>query len=113
MAEYIRNGAKLKCSAGELETNLIVTNSKKVLLQNEAAANETDNTIIENVPIFGPCKLQPNGSNFFPCNTKPATLQWQACKSDVKIGGAKAAIDTSFISCSVGGIIKPTDSGQK
>lgn len=113
MAEYLRNGAKLKCSAGEKETDFKVTNSKKVLIQNEAAANETDSKIINNVPLFGQCKLQPNGSGFFPCNTKPATLQWQSCKSDVNIGGAKAVLDTSFMTCTVGGIIKPNDSGQK
>ncbi|MFW0739638.1 DUF4280 domain-containing protein [Flavobacterium sp. T12S277] len=113
MAEYLTNGAKLKCSAGQLETDFVVSNAKKVLIQNKAAGNETDNKIIQNVPVFGPCKLQPNGSNFFPCNTNPATLQWQACKNDVTIGGTKAVVDTSFLTCSVGGIIKPSDSGQK
>jgi hypothetical protein len=114
MAEYITNGAKLKCSVGQQETSLIVTNAKKVSIQSLAVANETDKEIINNVPIFGECKLQPNGSGgFLPCNTKPAILQWQACKSDVNIGGTKAVIDTSFLTCSVGGIIKPSNSGQK
>lgn len=113
MAEYLKNGAKLKCSVGQMETDIIVTNAKNVNVQNTAAANETDKAIITNVPLFGECKLQPKpGGGFFPCNTAPAILQWQATKSDVNIGGSKAVIDTSFMTCSVGGIIKPSDSGQ-
>jgi hypothetical protein len=114
MAEYITNGAKLKCSFGENETDFIVTNSKKVIIQNKAAANETDIQIVKNVTAFGKCMKQPTPSgSYLPCGGILPTLQWQACKSDVNVGGAKAVIDTSFLTCSFGGIIKPSDSGQK
>ena len=121
---YVCNGAKLKCSMGDSDSDLQVIHfTKTVKLDGQFMANIQDYKPIANIKPLGKCKSLGNpivaaatAANYgrlqkMPCI--PNTVSpWMPGKPNVLIKGQPALMDSDKLTCIWGGIIEITDSGQ-
>ena len=119
---YVVEGAKLKCSCGDEESDLNVTN-KSVRINKKPQANIMDFKPMVNVSPFGKCRSLANPTvaaatarnkgrlKKMPC--VPATVTpWIGSKDDVLINNCRVLLSTSTLRCMWNGTISITDDGQ-
>jgi len=103
--EYVVDTAKMRCSNGTLEPELIVPKDRSCNLRDKKAANASDVTPDCNL-IFGSCIVGGN------CYSAKKEL-WQDTKLDFIIDDYPAVLrKRSWTRCQVGGLIKFVSSGQ-
>ena len=120
MAYYVCNGAQLKCSMGDNQSQLNVLPGKSVFLGGKDMANIMDNKPMVNIQPFGQCqsianptvasatasnsgKLQP-----MPCIPNTVT-PWMDGKTNVNAKGFPVLMKNSKLMCMWAGNIEITD----
>lgn len=110
--DFLINGTFMTCNQGNLPARIIVTNGKNVNIKNQAAANQSDKTPVANIPVFGTCAILTQAANGAPTPCSHILGNWQGFKSDVNVGGEKALLKSSSITCTPipgqNGKIEPT-----
>ena len=104
----ITDTAKMKCTAGTIETSLVVTSQTHDSVNNKLQATEEDKQANVNIMPFGQCKLKPTTSGYLPC--MPAPIKWENTSFST-IDGKKELNSASCIQCAIGGKITFTDTG--
>ena len=123
MAFYVCNGAKMQCAFGDSSATLTVLPNKKILEDNQPAANIMDFTPMMNIPPFGKCITLSNplvaaatakNSGVLepqPCIPIPI-MPWTPGQSNVLMGNLPACLDTCRTTCMWGGMISITNAGE-
>jgi len=124
MPYYVCNGARLKCSMGDSQSELgVIHPVKPKYLHGECMANIMDHKSMINIKPFGQCKSLANptvaaatAANFgrlqpMPCipNT---TSPWMTGKTNVLVKGQPALMNNDKLVCMWAGMIEITDEGQ-
>ena len=125
MPHFVCNGAKLKCSMGDQQSDMKVMHPvKPVNLHGECMANIMDNKPMMNIMPFGQCQSLANpavaaatAANYgvlrpMPCipNT---TSPWMSGKAKVLVKGQPALMNNDKLMCMWAGVIEIIDEGQK
>jgi len=122
MAKYVSHGAKLKCSFGSGQSDLIII-GENVYLCGKKMANIDDYKPMVNIMPFGTCKSLANptvasatAANLgrlqeMPCipNT---TAPWMPGKPNTFGMGRLTLLDNCKLMCTWAGVIEITDHGQ-
>lgn len=122
-AQYVTNGAKIKCSCGSTITNLQVLPDRTVTLTEGHYANISDHQSMVNIPPFGVCrslKYPPTKSatdahhgSLTPMPCKPGTMSiWQEGNDSYIIRHFPALLTSSYCKCIYGGVITIVTDGQ-
>lgn len=123
MGQYVCNGAMMMCSMGLAPATLLVLPDKRVMENNQPAANIMDNKPLVNIMSFGMCTSLANPAvssatsaamgvlTPMPCipNT---TSPWSPGTSNVNIGGQPALTKDCQLMCSYTGSISIQNPGQ-
>ena len=106
----ITDTAKMKCTAGTIETSLVVTSQTHDSVNNKLQATEEDKQANVNIMPFGQCKLKPTSSGYLPC--MPAPTKWEQTAEKDTINDLKILTEKSTCQCAVGGKISVTHKGH-
>ncbi len=120
---YVCSGARIKCSFGTSESQLVVYPDRTVFLTGKPMANISDHQSMYNIKPFGRCRTvayPPTGSataahhgHLTPMPCVPGTFtKWEMGKNDYIVKGNPALLKTSFCQCCYGGIITLINDGQ-
>lgn len=104
---YVVRGATVKCSSGSSPSKLNLPRSHGMYVNNKPILNDSDTAAGANVMPFGKCSVLDG-----PCSPAPAAA-WGGTKNDTLVKGRPALIDTSTLTCSIGGGITIEDDGQQ
>lgn len=120
---YVVQGAKLKCSFGDQESNLQVPLDHMTYINGKAQANIMDYKSTINIQSFGMCSSLNNpvvaaatAANYgrlqkMPCI--PVTVApWIGGKMDALLGNMPSLLKSSKIMCMWCGLINISDDGQ-
>ncbi|MDP4180313.1 MAG: DUF4280 domain-containing protein [Bacillota bacterium] len=123
MSSYVVQGAKLKCSFGDNESNFQIPMDHKISINNKPQGNIMDFKPNMNILPFGMCSSLANptvaaatAANYgrlqkMPCI--PVTVTpWFNAKMNVLLENFPAMLDCSKTTCMWCGIISITDCGQ-
>lgn len=110
MNKYIvKNGAKLKCTLGSMESELQVPKNNGAVVKQGNEAVITNFIPEVNIQSFGICNCPLTGEA--PCI--PVTVMpWIQGKMDYLIGEIPALMEDSILPCLKGGIISVKKHGQ-
>ncbi len=123
MANYVCNGANMQCSFGTSPGSLTVLPDKKIMEENQPAANIMDFKPMVNIPTFGNCSslLNPvvasataSASGVLtpqPC-VPLTTTPWTPGKTDVLMANMPALMDYCICTCTYMGLITITSAGE-
>ena len=106
----ITDTAKMKCTAGTIETSLVVTSQTHDSVNNKLQATEEDKQANVNIMPFGQCKLKPTTSGYLPC--MPTPTKWEQTAEKDTINDLKILTEKSTCQCAVGGKISVTHKGH-
>jgi hypothetical protein len=106
--EFLVNNAELKCDKGTTTSQLTVLSTTTVNCNSKKAATKNDYKPNMNIMPFGTCALKPTSSNV----CVPVTQPWLKFKNNVFHQEKNAITTESCLFCNIGGVIKPTNSGQ-
>ena len=120
MAYYVCNGAQLKCSMGDTQSELSVLPGKSVFLGGEDMANIMDYKPMVNIQPFGQCQSPTNptvqaatAANFGKLQPMPCipntTTPWINGKTNVNANGYPVLMSNSKLMCMWTGNIEITD----
>ena len=123
MPNYVCNGASMNCSFGDSSATLTVLPDKRILEENQPAANIMDFKPMVNIPPFGKCMslINPlvaaatvkNQGVLDPQPCIPVIVSpWMPGKPDVLLANQPALIDYCLNTCVYMGIITISDAGQ-
>ena len=124
MAYYVCNGAKLKCSMGDSQSDLgVIHPVDPVYLHGELMANIMDYKPMVNIMPFGKCSSLANpvvasatAANFGVLQSMPCipntTAPWMKGKIDCQVKGQQALMSDCKLMCAWAGTIEITDVGQ-
>jgi hypothetical protein len=123
MSSYVVQGAKLKCSFGDKESDFKVPMTHQILINNKPQGNIMDFKPNMNILPFGMCSSLANptvaaatAANYgrlqkMPCI--PVTIMpWINGKMDVLLENFPAMLKCSTTMCMWCGVISITDDGQ-
>lgn len=123
MSSYVVDGAKLKCSFGDKESNFKVPMTHDVYINDKSQGNIMDFKPNVNIMPFGMCSSLANptvaaatAANYgrlqkMPCI--PVTVSpWLNGKTDFLISKFPALLNTSKLMCMWCGVISVVDDGQ-
>ena len=106
----ITDTAKMKCTAGTIETSLVVTSQTHDSVNGKLQATEEDKQANVSIMPFGQCKLKPSTSGYLPC--MPAPIKWEQTAEKDTINDLKILTEKSTCQCAVGGKISVTHKGH-
>lgn len=123
MAEYVCNGAMLKCSMGMAPSTLVVLPDKRILAGGQPAANIMDHKPMVNIMPFGMCRSLANPTvasataaamgTLTPMPCVPNTpAPWMPGNPTVMMGGKPALLKNCKLTCVWAGMIEVTNPGQ-
>jgi hypothetical protein len=124
MANFVCKGAKLKCSFGSSQSDLIVIPKEQMIfVTGENMASIDDYKPMVNIMPFGMCKslLNPTVAaatvaNFGKLQEMPCipntTAPWVPGKPDTYVTGMLTLLDNCKLMCMWAGIIEVTNHGQ-
>jgi len=122
---YVCQGAKLKCSMGDSQSELgVIHPLKPVYLHGDNKASIMDYKPMINIKPFGQCKslLNPvvaaaTAANFGKLQPMPCipntTMPWMAGKMNVLIKKQPALMNNDKLMCLWSGLIEIVDEGQE
>lgn len=103
---YLVQGAALKCTNGSANSLLNLPLSHGVYCDNQPVLTMQDALPMVNILPFSICAITKG-----PC--VPSIIgQWIKPYTQTQINGIPVLTTDSFLVCSLGGLIKPNDSGQ-
>ena len=106
MADYVVNGAKLRCVMGLMSDELVTTTGHGVLFGGEPIMNANDHIKGVNIGDFGICAAKTLLANGVPQKCEPMTmLPWILVNMKALIDGAPALTTNSKLPCMCGGVI--------
>ena len=123
MAQYVCNGAMLKCSFGLTPSSLIVLPDKMINVGGQPAANIMDNKPMVNVMPFGMCQSMSNPTVIsatsaamgvltpMPCIPNTVT-PWAPGLPTIMVKNQPALTNDCKLNCLWAGIIEVTSAGQ-
>lgn len=122
-AQYVTDGAKIKCSCGSKTAYLQVLPDRTVILTDGHYANISDHQSMVNIPPFGLCrslKYPPTKSatdahhgSLTPMPCQPGTYSlWQNGNDSYIIRNFPALLTSSYCRCIYGGVITIVSDGQ-
>ena len=123
MAEYVCNGAMLKCSMGMAPSSLVVLPANRVMNNNQPQANIMDHKPMVNIPPFGLCQSLANPMVASATSAAMGTLTpmpcipntptpWVPGNPKVLVGNQPALNKTSQLMCTWAGVINVQMPGQ-
>jgi hypothetical protein len=123
MAEYVCNGAMMKCSMGQAPSTLMVMPVNRILLSNNPMANIMDHQPMLNILPFGMCLSLSNPvvaaatsaamGALTPMPCIPFTMgPWMPGKSTVLVANLPALTKSCSLMCSWAGVISIQMPGQ-
>ncbi|MBE4106940.1 DUF4280 domain-containing protein [Vibrio parahaemolyticus] len=108
--QHLCKGATLMCTGGTSPSQLDVSPSRAIFIDNKPVANVADHIPMVNIKPFGNCTLMAPIS---PPPCMPATPSpWNSPNSTIKIDHQMALTFGCSLQCSIGGTIKCVDPGQ-
>lgn len=123
MGTYVVQGAKLKCSFGDKESEFKLPSTHETFINKKPQGNIMDFIPNKNIMSFGDCCSLANPTvaaataanngvlKKMPCI--PVTVTpWINGKEDVKLENSPPLLDSSTLSCMWCGVISITDDGQ-
>lgn len=106
MADYILEGATMRCLVGTESADIKKTSSHGFSVDGTPIVNANDHFPMVNVPAFGDCAIKTAIALGAKQPCIPITpLAWLNGKSDVIIEGAPALTGESALMCMCGGVI--------
>ncbi|KOO12977.1 hypothetical protein AKJ18_20995 [Vibrio xuii] len=108
--QHLCKGATLMCTGGTSPSQLDVSPSRAISIDNKPVANVADHIPMVNIKPFGNCTLMAPIS---PPPCMPATPSpWNSPNSTIKIDHQMALTFGCSLQCSIGGTIQCFDPGQ-
>lgn len=123
MANFVCNGAKMKCSFGDLVSNLMILPDKMVMVDGQPMANIMDMKPMVNILPFGMCKSLANPQVaaataaalgvLTPMPCIPNTVApWAPGAPTMLLKNMPALLDNCKLMCLWGGVIQINNHGQ-
>lgn len=105
MPQKLTETATLQCDKGAAPSQLKVSSQNFCKADNKLVATEQDKQAEANIPNFGVCAITKS-------KCAPAVVQWQKTTDKDTVNNYKILLETSFCMCSIGGKIKPQNTGH-